>query len=377
LFAATSIALSLLAAAALIEIVIRVLGLGTSLVYVPHPLYGWAHRAEHSFSWVTEGRAEPITINSLRLREHEITYARQAGRARVLALGDSFVEALQVPLTRSFTKQLETLLDSAGHPTEVINAGVSGYGTDNELLYWRAEGHKFQPDVVLLCLYVGNDVRNNFHALELLDSGAARKPHFSLERGQLKLHDYPFPHDQRLAARVKLTLNLHWRTYAFMRELRDRQRHAEKEADDAAPLDFGVFARQPGAQWERAWQLTSALLAEFRRSAESSGSRLFVVLVPTRFQVYPDRFREFLSSRGLDGAQWDLEAPNRRLSKILQLHRIDFVDLLPGLRVQARRNPAPLYFGVDEHWTEAGHQAAAALTAPELREPGSTEGALP
>lgn len=371
LFAAATIALSLLAAGLLFEVVIRLLGLGTALVYVPHPLFGWSHRPSNSFVWVTEGRREPISINSFRLRDHEVGYERQERQARVLVLGDSFVEALQVPLETSYTKQLEGILTAAKGATEVINAGVSGYGTDNELLYWREEGRKFSPDVLLLCLYVGNDVRNNFNPLELVDAGTLRKPHFTLEGTELVLHDYPFPLDQSLGTKLKLAFNLHWRSYAFLREMKDRLRHSQQRGDNSAPLDFGVFARHPDAQWEQAWQLTAALLAEFERSTAEVGTRLVVVIVPSHFQVYPGRWSDFLSQHHLDAGQWDLDAPNRRLGEILQANGTDFIDLLPGLRAQANNSPAPLYFTLDEHWTETGHRAAAGLTSTALLEPKS------
>lgn len=371
LFAAATIALSLLVAALLIEVVIRVLGLGTALVYVPNPLYGWSHRPSNTFVWVTEGRREQISINSLRLRDREFSYQRQEGRARLLVLGDSFVEALQVPLQASYTKQLEAMLNGTSGATEVINGGVSGYGTDNELLYWREQGHRFSPDVLLLCLYVGNDVRNNFNPLELVDAGTLRKPHFSLQGNELVLHDFPFPLDQSFGTRLKLALNLHWRSYAFLREMKDRLRHSQQQTDQSAPLDFGVFARDPDAQWQQAWMVTVALLSEFERSAAKLGTRLVVVIVPSHFQVYEERWQAFLTQHQLDGAQWDLDAPNRRLGEFLQVSGIDFIDLLPGLRAQAKISAVPLYFTIDEHWTEAGHQAAAALTAAALRVPES------
>src|SRR5206468_11759513 len=58
-------------------------------------------------------------------------------RRRVLVLGDSFVEAVQVELPETFASLLEDELD-----VEMINAGVSGYATDNELRAFEVEARR-------------------------------------------------------------------------------------------------------------------------------------------------------------------------------------------------------------------------------------------
>lgn len=80
-------------------------------------------------------------------------------------LGDSFTEAQQVPGERSFSELLEVGLSRAG-PAEVINAGISGFGTDNALLFFEHEAYKYVPDLVVLAFCVCNDVRSNWYRLE-------------------------------------------------------------------------------------------------------------------------------------------------------------------------------------------------------------------
>ncbi len=52
---------------------------------------------------------------------------------------------------------LETQLQTEGRNVEVLNTGVSGWGTDQQYLYFKSEGHLYQPDVVVLAFYVLND----------------------------------------------------------------------------------------------------------------------------------------------------------------------------------------------------------------------------
>lgn len=77
-------------------------------------------------------------------------YPKLEGVYRILLLGDSYAEGLRVPLEQTFGKTLEAALNAsapAGQRFEVINAGISGWGTDQQLLWLRSEGAKYQPDV--------------------------------------------------------------------------------------------------------------------------------------------------------------------------------------------------------------------------------------
>ena len=65
---------------------------------------------------------------------------------RVLVLGDSFTWGFGVEQEQIFTEVIE----NSRKDVEVINAGVSGYSPDQELIWLREQGMHFQPDLVLL-----------------------------------------------------------------------------------------------------------------------------------------------------------------------------------------------------------------------------------
>ena len=52
----------------------------------------------------------------------------------------------------------------------MINFGVGGYGTAQELLTWREPASRYGADIVLLLLFPGNDLRNNVRSLEQTSS---------------------------------------------------------------------------------------------------------------------------------------------------------------------------------------------------------------
>lgn len=79
------------------------------------------------------------------------------------------MQAFEVPLEETFPKVLEENLRAvASDRIEVINAGVIGWGTDNELLFFRHEGVKYAPDLTILALFVGNDPIDNSRELSPL-----------------------------------------------------------------------------------------------------------------------------------------------------------------------------------------------------------------
>lgn len=81
---------------------------------------------------------------------------------RILGLGDSFAFGWGVENEDSLFKALERGLNKDSRLSyEVINAGIPGYGTHEALQLLRAVGLDYEPDLVILAFYEGNDYRNN------------------------------------------------------------------------------------------------------------------------------------------------------------------------------------------------------------------------
>ena len=125
-------------------------------------------------------------INSRELRDREVAY--EHGTApRILVLGDSFTEAFQVEQEQTFERLLAERLG-----IEVVNAGDSGFGTDNALLFFLAEGWKYRPDLVVLMFNTSNDILENDNT-PLLGTKFPYpdKPYFELTDGRLERRHYP------------------------------------------------------------------------------------------------------------------------------------------------------------------------------------------
>lgn len=125
-------------------------------------------RANVHQRWSDKDYDVSVAINSKRLRDREFPYEKERGVFRILALGDSFRFGFGVNGEDSYPKVLEKILNDNSEASrspkyEVINAGVPGWGTAQEVVFWNVEGQKYDPDIVILCFFE-NDPQDNVNA---------------------------------------------------------------------------------------------------------------------------------------------------------------------------------------------------------------------
>lgn len=114
----------------------------------------------HKPSWEQRIGDVLVIYNERGLRDRPIL-PKADGEYRILALGDSATFGWGVPQNQIFPFRLEQLLQSRlQRPVRVINSGVGGYNTVQELTYFKREGVELQPDLVMLT-YVENDIEEN------------------------------------------------------------------------------------------------------------------------------------------------------------------------------------------------------------------------
>jgi len=346
------------------EIALRLAGVSYPSIGQVDPVRGWSARPGASARKDLEGEAF-VTINADGLRDRDHERRKPPGAFRVAVLGDSFTLAAQVPLEETFWSRLERRLADcpalAGRTPEVINFGVSGYGTAQELLTLRHHAWDYDPDLVLLAFFTGNDVQNNARAL----SGDPLAPYFELSAGRLVLDDR-FRHSRQY--RLK-----RW-TYAVLYRSRvaqvvkhvlaatqaGRLRRALDEAI-AAETDARLYEPPRTAAWEQAWAVTEALLAETASEVRARGAKFLVATLSNAIQVLPDPAlrRRLLDQEGITDPWY----PDQRVAQIGRRHAFDVLVLAPLLLAEAERRGEPLHGFPNRapgsgHWNAAGHAAA-------------------
>jgi hypothetical protein len=370
-------------ALAMLEAGVRWLHLVPDRFWEPDPILGARLIAGRRGWWTQEDRefVVPVEINREGLRDVEHQYAKPAGVFRILVLGDSFVEAMHVPLASTFPRLLERQLDArrTAPRVEVISAGVSGYGTASELLYFEREGKRYQPDVVLLAFYPGNDVMNNSHILE-----DTLKPVYGPD-GTLQKVMGDAPRQRETGWRGLLARSAAYHYFRQLLLLRHpqlahtliahgllrREALRTKPQRDGIPVDYGVYATAVPPEWQDAWNRTEWLLVQLQHVVDANGARLAVAVISSRDQVYPQWWEEVVAQHPpMRGRGWDLDAPQRRVETWCAEHGVPCVALSPLLRAAATRSAEPLHFHHDGHWSAAGHRLAASVLADFLQRHG-------
>lgn len=115
----------------------------------------------------------PVTTNSCGLRSPELPVAKSSGVVRIALLGDSFAFGWGVRQEESFAAVLERELSTIIGPdrrVEVINLGVPGYSTFQEVARLEEIGLDFQPDLILV-YFIVNDFGFPFYVRDVENPG--------------------------------------------------------------------------------------------------------------------------------------------------------------------------------------------------------------
>ena len=153
-----------------------------SLAYRYDAQLGWFPRANHQITY-TGSRRIHIAHNARGFRDKEHTLEKT--RQRLVFVGDSFVWGYDVELGERFTEYLQADLAAV----EVLNFGVSGYGTDQCYLLVQQFFDDYRPDAVIY-LFNQTDLEDN--AVNF-NYRAYYKPYYVMDGDALELRGVPVP----------------------------------------------------------------------------------------------------------------------------------------------------------------------------------------
>lgn len=348
------------------ELVLRALGVGYTVYVWTDPVVGVAHIPGVKSRSRTEDGSW-VTINSDGLRGPEAVLEPPPGSFRIALLGDSFIEGFEVPYSKTVGEVLERrLADLRDTPVEVLNFGVGGYGTTQELLTLQHKVWKYSPDLVLLAVTTGNDISDNYRPLK----GTEYVP-YHVYRGDSLVLDTTFRsapgyRNRAVWTRRMLTVVRHSRVAQVVNRVRKvRRKSARQErnaGEGAGELGLRDEVHLPPAtpDWREAWRVTEGVLSLMRDECRAHGTPFAIVTLSRGIQVTPDRGKKERFLRQL-GAE-DLYYPERRLAQFGRRKGIPVLNLAPAMAKEAEerqvhfhavgRNP-----GVG-HWNEEGHRAA-------------------
>ncbi len=325
---------SLVAAAVLSEVAVRVYSAAAfpRMMRVDTTL-GWRHLPSREKPFTNEDGEEHLCRHD----EHghrplPESLASPSRTTRVLVLGDSFAEAIQVASEDSFT----SLLAEADPSLDILNAGVGGYSTVQQYLYLRGEGAAFSPDLVLLVAYE-NDLTDNCIPYS---PGIGARPWAELQGDEVRIiEDYDDDAYLKFVAPVPFSAALIRHSYLFY-AFNDRvwRRHNKKrlsqlELEDWSALDEATTRRVFLGMVDRMHDL-----------ARERGAEFAMVLIPSFTTVKSG------------GDPWHGEVAAHANAR-----GFPFASLQPAL---SDPENGRCYFETDIHWTRQGHAVAAEVILP-------------
>jgi hypothetical protein len=372
---------SIVFALLVVELVLRLTGFTYFNPYVVDAQLGYSLRPNAEGWWTREGRAY-IRINGHGFRDRERSIVKPADTFRIAVLGDSFAEALQVPLEKAFWSVMErpltACLPAGKNHVEVLNFGVSGFSTARELILLETRVWQYSPDMIVLLFTPGNDVRDNSRALNRYR--AQPLPYFVFREDRLVLDDsLVTERNHTLAFRLQNSFPGRWferlrnnlrvlGLFYTVREALLSPQPADRNRPGELGLDIEVYRPPETREWEDAWRVTETLVVKMRDAVEAHGAKFLLVNGSAGIQVNPDEEtrRQFMTTIGVN----NLFYSDERLTARAQAAHLTLLTLAPSLQDYASRNHVFVQ-GTKEsggrgHWNELGHQIVGELIAKEI-----------
>lgn len=289
-----------------------------------------------------------VSFNSAGMRDREHSQEKPSDTFRILVLGDSFMEAYQVPFEESLPSLLEQSLHDRGiRKVEVINAGVSGWGTDDALRFLTEYGLAYEPDLLVVAMTLHNDVSDNL-----------REYWHTLEGGELVETDRePIPFFEFATLRLKAFLAVRFQLVQIYREVRHRGESAEVGRALQSHV-VQLFLSPPPEGIERGFALTDKLLERVQSVADRNDAAMAVVMLPLIYQLSDSTFADFVDASGVAPEEMSPYQPQRLIMETTERLGIPTIDLLPAFRQWTAEREEPLYIEWDGHWNALGHRLA-------------------
>ena len=382
------------------EVAVRVTGLAKVSLYTWDAYRGWGLKPGAS-GWQRDEGAGFVSVNSTGFRGPEWTIAKPPDTLRIAVVGDSYTEAPQVAYDQTFCAVAEHALGGCkglgGKKVQVMDFGIDGYGTAQELITLRRHAWQYSPDMVVLAFFSGNDIRNNSTVLE----GDKCRPFYVYQGDRLVLGG-PFERSRwfhfscmmRFESRHSQVLNLIGDAKSDIRskiKAMEARRPSAAAPTPAARTTAGGFtpvaAKQPSPLKREAglddniyrppvtpvardaWRVTEGIITMMARETAAHHVPLLVVTLANPPQIYP-----WPTVRGYYMATYrstDIFYPDERIKALGEREGFQVLNLAPPMQAYADEHHVFLAgfkntkLGLG-HWNANGHKMAGELIAEKI-----------
>jgi len=289
-----------------------------------------------------EGNARLITDD----KGYRISGDTQASSdINILALGDSFLLALQVDYEETMTaileKELSTALDKS---SRIVNTGVGAYSPNHYLILAKNELKSNNYDMVLVFVYLGNDI------IESVDSSFPPITRTTREFRVPKNLSKP-----ELVDALLYPINdiLEKKSHLFVLLKNQISNYLAKIGLTARYFPDNLLISS--SESDR-WKISADVLSSIEYEASKYNIPVIYILIPSPYQIDVDQLTWAKESFGIKDEEIDLAQPSRRLSMEMKARKLNVIDLYEPLRnAYLEKNLRP-YGNVDSHLSKDGHK---------------------
>ena len=355
---------SLILGIGLFEISVRILKVHHNInpFWRYHPIIGWSQVPNLRYEYLLNGEKVRVVFNSKGFHDVEHSLEKPLGTRRIVLVGDSFSEALQVNLEETFFRRLEKKLNQRGTDKwEVINLGVGDFGTTQEWVAMTQLGLKYSPDVVICQIFPLNDICNN--TIELCDLCKSYndhyRPYFVISNGELRLTS---------AQPLRNLLRRYFAAYGVVEHaiLKGKGRKLETDFErrytegiqkmGLAPLGPSLYTYVPDQEQPevvaKGWRVTEKILEKMNSWCKERNIQFIPVVIPFEACVGAKNWRSFASGSSPPMIQ---DYPEKRLGRLFD--RLGLPAVL--LKEPFERNIDLVLPYVGGHFNAEGHRVTA------------------
>jgi hypothetical protein len=331
-----------------------------------------------------------VSYNFFGIRDREPDYLTP-NRPVTLLIGDSIVEGREVDSDITMSHQLELILEAKGTPWWIVNAGLGGTGTVNQLHVLDHLGPIYRSKKVILFFNLGNDLRNNNLLLEAAHRASSyMKTQYSYYWKLNREEDFRYIEIGTDFIDILDSSHYDW-LHASTISIKECRRKIRSNSSDYKIIKWceekseayqllqhrlaitGRYRCQPKMEGvplyllhettvapeiqEQTWEVTTFLIDNMKSMSKKLNSEFFVVIFPNRFRVDKIAREATLKKYGISAEEIAEKGPQDRLATILSDKGIPWLDLTETFL--GYPDVSELYLPVDGHLSAIGHRLVA------------------
>lgn len=289
-----------------------------------------------------------VTWNSSGYFDKEYPRSKPDQTFRIVVIGDSYVESVQVPLQKTFHKRLEQSLNSntpvSGYKKfEVIALGSSGAGQNTNFMTLSKQAAALNPDAVIIT-FCSNDICDDDHVL----------------KNELDLFS------STLSPMIRKLLTNGYFAPAFaLKRINDIKLNNATVSPELLQWSSNLPEKV-----RRAWKNCLDSIMASKSFCDSKGILFLLVYlgsdIETKFALSPDETVSRLKSMGTgyENLEWDFQQSLKTLREFSMTNRINFLSLQGPLET-AQSMTGLFVFG--DHYSIFGHKVASIAMECALR----------